>query len=142
MTRIDFYLEAANPFLVTQKLANKSYLSKHSVWIRTPSQEEAKRLDDYLWAEPITGFLPHCLHTEQMAIQTPVLIAWGNAPPTSDAIGINLSPELDPYFSRFERYLEIISPDPTAIQEARLRYRHYQQRGYSLHTHHLTHKTN
>ncbi len=140
MTRIDFYLEAANPFLVTQKLVSKSYQGKHSVWIRASSQDEAKRLDDYLWAEPITGFLPHCLHTAEVAIQTPVLIAWGDSPPTSDAIGINLGHEVDPHFSRFERYLEVISLDPTAIQKARLRYRHYQQRGYQLHTHHLAPK--
>ena len=140
MTRIDFYVEAANPFLVVQKLAQKSYQGKHSVWVRASSLEEAQRLDDYLWAEPNTGFLPHCLCTAKIATHTPILIAWENNPPATDAIGLNLSAELDPYFSRFERYLEIISINPAAIQAARLRYRHYQQRGYPLHTHHLAPK--
>ena len=42
-----------------------------------------------------------------------------------------------PFFSRFERVVEIVNQDETQRQLARERFKYYRDRGYDLHTHNL-----
>jgi DNA polymerase-3 subunit chi len=51
---------------------------------------------------------------------------------------INLAAKVPSFFSRFERVAEIVTTDDQAKEQARDRYKFYQQRGYELETHKLS----
>jgi len=60
------------------------------------------------------------------------------ADPLHDGVLINLRAEQPPYFSRFERLIEIVSLDDEDRRLARERYRFYRERGYPLDSHDLS----
>jgi len=55
------------------------------------------------------------------------------------AVLINLHASPPPFFSRFERLIEIIGMDEAGMAAGRERWRFYAQRGYALRSHNLAH---
>ena len=55
-----------------------------------------------------------------------------------DEVLLNLRPEWPPFFSRFQRLIEIVSLDDEDRAAARERYRFYRDRGYEIRTHDLS----
>jgi DNA polymerase III subunit chi len=51
---------------------------------------------------------------------------------------LNLRAEWPPFFSRFQRLIEIVSRDEEDRAQARDRFRHYRDRGYEIRTHDLS----
>jgi len=51
---------------------------------------------------------------------------------------LNLRPEWPPFFSRFQRLIEIVSLDEQDRADARERFRFYRDRGYEIRTHDLS----
>jgi len=67
-------------------------------------------------------------------------VAIGCAHPQPDSertVLINLGQNVPPFFSRFERTLEVINQQEDIRAKGRLRYTYYQQRGYPLAHHKL-----
>ena len=54
-----------------------------------------------------------------------------------DEVLLNLRPEWPPFFSRFQRLIEIVSFDDGDRATARERFRFYRDRGYEIRTHDL-----
>jgi len=50
---------------------------------------------------------------------------------------INLGLEVPPFFSRFERVLEMVDGDAVQRAKSRERYKFYRDRGYELSSHNL-----
>ena len=50
---------------------------------------------------------------------------------------INLHPSPPPFFSRFERLVEIVGAGADDIAAGRERWRFYKERGYALRSHNL-----
>ena len=137
MTSIDFYFNAADRFQVTCRLAGKALAQKKSLLIYAPRPEDASRIDKMLWTWPAIGFVPHCLVNHELAAETPVLIASGDESPARCELLLNLSSEQPPHFERFERLLEVVSPEEDERKAARERYRYYRDRGYRIANHDL-----
>ena len=140
MTRVDFYLVGANSGQRREQvlctLAGKAWRQGHRVYIHAASGEEARGIDELLWTWRDISFLPHARVDDALAAQTPILVGDGESVPaeTETDVMINLAHPVPPFFSRFERVVEIVGGDAAARGEARERYRFYRDRGYTLNT--------
>jgi DNA polymerase-3 subunit chi len=137
VTEITFYTFAGDPLDVARRIAVKAYGQGKQVMIYAPEPVTADAIDRLLWTTPAVGFVPHCRDADPLARETPVLI--GSDPNVLERadVMINLHHEQPPAFARFERLVEIIGQDESALAPGRARYRFYQTRGYALTTHDL-----
>ncbi len=135
MTRIDFYTHATNRLQTACRLSAKAVKQGLRVMILTPDAETSRQLDEMLWRYPPTGFIPHCHASDPVAEVTPVIIAEAGEALPHDEVLLNLKNDSPPFFSRFQRLVEIV--DKGEEQEARERYRFYRDRGYEIHHHKL-----
>ena len=72
-----------------------------------------------------------------LAAETPIVVDHALAHEGAAAVLINLHRETPPFFSRFERLVEIIGTDDGATAAGRERWRYYKERGYALRSHNL-----
>lgn len=139
MTKIDFYLlsgtgdEAQAQFAC--RLVEKAYKLGHKLYIHTTSETQSKHLDDLLWTFRDGSFIPHEQYDPAAADRAPVLLGHDQEPENNIDVLVNMSPEVPPFFSRFERVAEIVPAQEQARQGGRERYRFYRDRGYPLDTH-------
>ncbi|HVB46825.1 MAG TPA: DNA polymerase III subunit chi [Burkholderiales bacterium] len=141
MTTIDFYFNAADRLRVACRLAAKALAQKKRLLIYAPQADVAQRIDRMLWTWPAMAFVPHCMAHEELAAETPVLIAAEAAAPGPAELILNLAPECPPHFERFDRLLEVVSQDEQERAEGRSRYRFYKARGYRISDHDLATET-
>lgn len=144
MTRIDFYVlgdasKAARLELVC-KLAEKACGRAQKVHLYSSDTQLLQEIDIRLWDFRPLSFIAHRLLTESHVLSSedndPVLLS--SAEPGHDRnLLINLDSEVPPFFSRFERALEIVNKDPEVQAAGRDRYRFYKQRGYPLQHHNI-----
>jgi DNA polymerase-3 subunit chi len=138
MTTIDFYTHCADPLEVAARLAAKAWAQCGSVRVLTPDANMTTALDDLLWRQPATGFLPHCRLASPLAADTPILIDHVLEHDGPAAVLVNLHLQPPPFFARFERLAEIVGPDDEAAAAGRARWRFYRERGYELRSHNLS----
>jgi len=137
LTTIDFYFNAADRLQVACRLAGKALEQRKRMLIFAPLAEVAQKLDRMLWTWPAIAFVPHCLATDALAAETPVLIASdGEAAPVCDVL-LNLWHECPAFFARHDRLLEIVSQDEEDRRAGRSRYTWYRERGYPIRSHDL-----
>ncbi|MBU6468319.1 MAG: DNA polymerase III subunit chi [Betaproteobacteria bacterium] len=140
MTRIDFYTHVDNQLLVTQKLIEKAWQQKKTVWVRAANQSQADAIDQGLWQISPTSVIPHCLSDDPLAKDVPIVIDANETTPWHYDCLVNLHPQHNEYFARFQRLLEVVSTDEQDKQHARLRFQHYRSRGFEIYTHDLSRK--
>lgn len=137
MTTIDFYFNAPDRLQVACRLAGKALTQKTRLAIFAPQPELAQRIDRMLWTWPAVAFVPHCLASDALAADSPVLIATdAEAPPACEVL-LNLWHECPPFFERYERLLEVVSRDDGERRAGRARYAWYRERGYPIRNHDL-----
>jgi DNA polymerase III subunit chi len=141
MTRIDFYSNAEPKLQVACQLVAKAIREQLQVVVYAPDQTTARSFDKLLWTYQAIGFVPHCLATDPLSSETPVVIASDDAESVHYRICLNLHQDSPPAFSRFERLIELVGTDEDDRQRARSRFRFYRERGYELHHHDLTKST-
>ena len=141
MTRIDFYIlnEKArhDRFFLGCRITQKAWHQQHRVMIQTNSEQEARHMNQLLWTFHDQSFIPHELLPRADLKTTPVIIGWNDDAADECDVLINLAAEIPPFFSRFERLVEIVDKDPAQKQVSRNHYRYYQERGYPLTNHKL-----
>ena len=132
MTRIDFYRYAEDKQRLACRLAAKAYAKPSKLVVYSPDAKVLADFDRNLWTFQATGFLPHCFADSPLAAETPIVLASsGDALPHHDVL-LNLADEWPPFFSSFERLLEIVATDETDKELARARYSFYKKRGYEI----------
>jgi DNA polymerase-3 subunit chi len=141
MTRVDFYIlrdtaESACA-LFACRLTEKAVKQGHQVYINAESAAQLLQLDDLLWTFRAGSFLPHAVDIGEDNGASPVLLAHDREPGNSHDVLVNLSNEVPPFFSRFNRVAELAGGNDAQRSEARNRYRYYKDRGYTLHTHQI-----
>jgi DNA polymerase-3 subunit chi len=142
MTRVDFYIlkdtgDSARA-LFACRLSEKAVQQGHQVYINTESAVQLLLLDDLLWTFRAGSFLPHAVDNGENHDDLPVLLTHGREPRNSHDVLVNLSNEIPPFFSRFNRVAELVGSNDTQRAEARNRYRFYKDRGYTLNTHEIS----
>jgi len=140
MTKVDFYTGSKDKLRTACQLSHKAMQGGICTVISLPDAAASEALDKLLWHYPATAFIPHCMNDSQDAEQMPVLSLskWpvvldhgGDKFPHHDLL-INLHSDCPPFFSRFDRVIEIISSDAEDSRMGRERYKFYKDRGYEL----------
>ncbi len=137
MTQIDFYTHVDNKLQTACQLVAKAYERKLRVLVFTPDVTMSNKLDTMLWTTPAIGFLPHALAGMPIAAETPIIIDHQADDLAHDQVLVNLRDEWPPFFSRFQRLIEIVSVDENDRLAARERYSFYRDRGYPIKSHNL-----
>jgi DNA polymerase III subunit chi len=137
VTTIDFYTHCADRLDVAAKLVAKAWARNGSVRVLTSGEALTAQLDGLLWRVPATGFLPHCRLGSALAAETPIVVDHALQHDGPAAVLINLHPSPPPFFSRFERLVEIVGVEESEAAAGRERWRFYKERGYALRSHSL-----
>lgn len=138
MTRIDFYTKVDDKLRFAGKLCAKALSQKLKVNVYIPDTAQATRFERLLWTDNATSFIPHCRAEDPLAAQTPILIHTQESALLHDTLLINLDQAWPPFFSRFQRVIEIVSTDNEDAASARDRFRFYRDRGYAMQTHDMS----
>lgn len=132
MTRIDFYHYAEDKLHYACRLAATAVARDSRLVVYSPEATTLDAFDRLLWTFQPTRFVPHCRAHDPVAASTPVILtADGEALAHHDVL-LNLHHEWPPFFSTFERLLEVVANDEQDRQSARARYQFYRQRGYEI----------
>lgn len=138
MTQIDFYTHVQDKQELACKLSAKALAHGLRVLLLTADHGMTERLDRELWTTPATGFLPHCRARDALATETPVIVDHDPGELPHDQVLLNLSGARPPFFSRFQRLIEIVTSDDDDLQAARERFRFYRDRGYDIRSHDMS----
>jgi DNA polymerase-3 subunit chi len=140
MTKVDFYTGSPDKLRTACQLSHKAMQSGVRAVISVPDAATTDALDKLLWHYPPSAFIPHCRSDAAAAGQMPaelsdwpVMLDHGGDQFPHHELLINLHDECMPYFSRFERVIEIISSDAEDSRMGRERFKFYRDRGYELH---------
>jgi DNA polymerase-3 subunit chi len=137
MTTIDFYTHCEDRYEVAAKLVAKAWAQHGSARVLTADAEATARFDRFLWTWPALGFVPHCRLESPLAAETPVLVDDALVHEGPASVLVNLHPAPPPFFSRFERLLEVIGTDEEEAAAGRERWKYYKARGYEVRSHNL-----
>lgn len=132
MTRIDFYHYAEDKLRFACRLAAKACEQSSRVVVYTPDTDLLGRFDRDLWTFQSTRFVPHVFAGTGLAAETPVILASSGDNLPHHQVLLNLADEWPPFFSSFERLLEIVAADDEDKAKARSRYAFYRKRGYDI----------
>ncbi len=135
MTRVDFYIvekPGDDRFGVACRLAQKAYEAGQRAHLHVADAAQATRLDELLWTFRQGSFIPHAVAGSPEAEAAPLVIGHGGEPDAPYQLLFNLAGDVPPFFSRFERVIEVIGDTPQEVSEGRERYRFYRDRGYPL----------
>lgn len=140
MTDVDFYVLAGqgqrDQLHFTCRILEKALAQNNRVLLHTGSEEQARKLDQLLWTLLPESFIPHALINDEVAPSNcPVNISWGDNPGRHDDVLINLSGEMPPFYSRFQRYIGIVVQHDKVLNYTREHYKFLKERGYQIKTH-------
>ena len=141
MTKIDFYTGTDDKLRTACVLSHKAMQNGLRVLLHTPDQATTDMLDQLLWQHPAAAFIPHCLSSDQAAAEMPVIIGHQPEPFPHSEVLISLHTSCLPFFSRFERVIEIVSQDAEDSRLGRERFGFYRERGYEMRHFDLSKKT-
>jgi len=132
MTKVDFYTGTPDRLRTVCQLSHKAMQNGLRTVISAPDPATTDALDKLLWHYPATAFIPHCRSDAGEAGQMPVILHHGGDRFPHHDLLINLHDECLPFFSRFERVIEIIGEDEEDSRMGRERFKFYRDRGYEL----------
>lgn len=132
MTKVDFYTGSPDKLRTACQLSHKAMQSGVRVVLSTADAATHDALDKLLWHYPATAFIPHCSSTAEEAAHTPVVLGHNQEKFPHYDLLISLHNECVPFFSRFERVIEIIGHDAEDSSMGRERFKFYRDRGYEL----------
>ena len=136
MNRIDFYIlpsdapEARWHFV--GRLADKAARPGHRVLIAVDNTEQAKALDEHLWAQPEDSFLPHRRLGDTDAPPAAVEITDSEQCGDHRDVLINLRTAVPSHFEQFERLAEVVIQAPEVLKTTREHFSFYKSRGYPV----------
>ena len=132
MTQIDFYTHVDDKLDVACRLTSKAFRQGLKVLVRCPDTASADTFGRRLWCVPALSFVPHCSPHDALAPETPVHVDASGAEPLHEQVLVNLCEDWPPYFSRFERVIEVVGTEDGDTASARARWKFYKERGYEL----------
>ena len=138
MTQIDFYFHVENKLHTACTLSAKAYSRGMRVLAFCPDTDTSQKFSRLLWTAHAVGFIPHCGAADPLAAVTPIIVDHDGANVPHDEVLINLGAEWPPFFSRFQRLIEIVSLDEEDRGRARTRFKFYRDRGYEIKSHDLS----
>jgi DNA polymerase-3 subunit chi len=140
VTKVDFYTGSEDKLRTACQLSHKAMQNGLRVLLHTPDEATAEELDKLFWHYPATAFIPHCRSHEAAAndvpdlslSKCPVVIGHDADELPNCELLISLHSVTLPFFSRFDRVIEIVSQDEEDSRMGRERYKFYKDRGYEM----------
>jgi DNA polymerase-3 subunit chi len=132
MTKVDFYTGSPDKLRTACQLSHKAMQGGVRTVISAPDAATTDALDKLLWHYPATAFIPHCRGDVGASEQMPVVLSHDGDKFPHHELLISLHGECMPFFSRFERVIEIIGSDAEDSRMGRERFKFYRDRGYEL----------
>lgn len=131
MTKVDFYTGSDDKLRTACQLSQKAMQNGLRVLLHVPDEATADKLDKLLWHFPATAFMPHCRSQDADAATMRIVIGHDDTFPHSELL-ISLHDVCLPFFSRFERVIEIVGQNDEDAKQGRERYGFYRDRGYEM----------
>ena len=139
MTEVAFHFNAPDKLGYACRLLRKAHAAGSRVVV-TGRPELLRELDVTLWTFGALEFIPHCYGAtqgERVQARSPVVLSDSARAAPHQEVLVNLGPEVPEGFERFERLIEVVTLDGEERQQARRRWKHYADRGYSIQRHDL-----
>jgi len=138
MPEISFYILSSDEERLRSffccKLIEKAYRQGIFCYLLTDSDSQTRMLDNLLWTFRPNSFIPHEIYLGELPTVDNIVLIGSLAPPDLwKKLVINFSSQKLENLAKIERLLEIIDNHPQRKQEARNRYRYYQQQGLEIH---------
>ncbi|HZW24782.1 MAG TPA: DNA polymerase III subunit chi [Gallionella sp.] len=131
MTKVDFYTGSEDKLRTACQLSHKAMQNGVRV-VLSADEATTEVLDKLLWQYPATAFIPHSRSDATESEDMPVVLNSGSERFPHHDLLISLHNECVPFFSRFERVIEIVGTDSEDSRLGRERYKFYKDRGYEL----------
>lgn len=143
MTEVAFHFNAPDKLAYACRFARKMVRSEKRLVI-TAAQPVLDALDVLLWNMAAPDFVAHCSaeSAPELLEVSPVVLMRDPSQAPHHEVLLNLGAAVPQGFSAFDRLIEVVSAsDELDRQEARVRWRHYAQRGYAIVRHDLVLKS-
>ncbi len=139
MPEVDFYIvhEAAETatMRVACRIAEKAWSQGHRVHVLTRDEDEAARIDEFLWTFRQDSFVPHERWDGRGEVMAPVTVGSSADLERTPDVLVNLGDVVPPWFGECTRVAEIVAADPERRSAGRRRYREYRDARATLRTH-------
>lgn len=138
MTEVAFHFNAPDKLGYACRLLRKAAGSGARVMV-TGESATLRELDVALWTFSPLEFLPHAYGevTPVALAASPVVLAESVRAAPHQQVLVNLGGNVPEGFERFERLIEVVTESEVDRQDARRRWKHYADRGYSITRHDL-----
>lgn len=132
MTRIEFFFNVPDKLAKTAELCEKAVAKGRQLTIFSQDDLTRAQLQQQLWQQSATSFLPSCNSDDLMSPFAPIVLDAHGENLVQDDILINLKASYPPFFSRFRYLVELVGEDDADKVAARVRYKFYRDRGYEI----------
>jgi DNA polymerase-3 subunit chi len=139
MTEVSFHFNAPDKVGYACRLLRKATATGARVVV-TGEAETLRTLDTNLWTFSPLEFIAHChvaTAPPEVVAASPVVLADAPRGAPHQQVLVNLGVRVPEGFERFERLIEVVTPDEDDRQQARQRWKHYADRGYAIKKHDL-----
>jgi len=139
MTEVSFHFNVPGKLPYACRLLRKIYQAGSRARV-VGSAELLSQLDQALWTFSAQDFIAHCSADAAPAVRahSPIVLAVSADAPGEGEVLINLGTEPPAGFEHYARLIELVSQDDAQDRaEARARWRHYAERGYTITRHDL-----
>jgi DNA polymerase-3 subunit chi len=139
VTDVAFHFGAPDRLAYTCRLLRKATATGARLQVRAQTDDRVI-LDTAMWNLGPTDFISHCdaAAPDSVRSRSAVLLIDIDSPVQSDfPILVNLAEDVPSGFEQLQRVIEIVSTDEQDRNLARLRWRHYTDRGYTITRHDL-----
>ncbi|MEC9260705.1 MAG: DNA polymerase III subunit chi [Pseudomonadota bacterium] len=114
------------------ELTAELYSQKKKSVVLCADQAQAEAVDQLLWQLPAARFVPHNLAGEGPNGGAPVEIVWQPQSLPRKQCLINVSGKMVNNFNQFQQIIDFVPVEETAKQQARERYKQFQQAGCQM----------
>jgi|SRR5690625_612100 len=136
--RVEFSFGAINRFRSACQILQKHYLQNIQFLVYTKNQRALAHFNRLLWGFKPTAFIPHALYDDPLVQHAPIILCQNESQLTQAQqwLGqpwlLNLDDRIPPITFSIEQILEVVSTQESCRQNARLRWRNYQAKGFSI----------
>ena len=137
MTEVAFHFNAPDKLGYACRLLRKAVASGAKVVV-AGEPELLRELDTVLWTFSAVEFVPHCHAASanaEVLQASPVVLADSVRETPHHQVLVNLGASVPDGFERYERLIEVVTADEDDRQQARMRWKHYSDRGYAIARH-------
>ena len=135
MTEITFHVNTPDKVGYACRLLRKAWGAGSKVAV-TAEPDLLRELDAALWTFSPVDFIPHCYEADEgQRERTPIVLVDSARSAPHVEVLLNLGTGVPEGFERFERLIELVSTDPSDLQQGRQRWKHYASRGYDMKRH-------